>query len=331
MNIRKPTDYSTLFVELDTLMAAQLPQMELYCEIGRVVSGRAEKGAAVAASEYLQAAYPAAEGFSPRNLRRMRAFYAAYEESPEIMQLAMNLGWTRNVAILERCGSSEERAWYIRAALRFGWKKAKLLDAIESQAWLYSSLDEQAVSCYTEEKEAMQGSESDEEDTLCVSWKYLPQPHGRVRDEGLGEESGAGVRVPYRIGGHQPGGDRQSGLSSGAAQTGRTWDLLRRPRGAAAHQCRLRKIRSPDRHGPGQPPGYVPHLRRRLCRQAAPPDGLHRPPRRCSRPVVHRRFRGDMAGCAGGMSRATERDKTYVDFPQKCAIISIESCVIKTI
>ena len=226
MNIRKPTDYATMFTILDTLMAAQLPQMELYREIGRLVSGRSEKGAAVAASEYLQAAYPAADGFSPRNVRRMRAFYAAYEKTPEIMRLAMHLGWTRNVAILERCGSSEERAWYIRAALRFGWKKAKLLESIKTQAWRNSSLDEQAVSCYTGEKEATQESESDEEDTLCVSWKYLPQPDGRVRDEGLGEESGAGVRVPYRIGGHQPGGDRQSGLSSGAAQAGGAWNLL---------------------------------------------------------------------------------------------------------
>jgi len=217
MNIRKPADYVTMFTTLDTLMAAQLPQMELYCEIGRVVSGRAEKGAAVAASEYLQAAYPTAEGFSPRNLRRMWAFYAAYEKTPEIMRLAMHLGWTQNVAILEGCGSSEERAWYIRAALRFGWKKAKLLESIKTQAWRNSSLDEQAVSCYTGEKEATQESESDEEDTLCVSWKYLPQPDGRVRDEGLGEESGAGVRVPYRIGGHQPGGDRQPGLSPGAS------------------------------------------------------------------------------------------------------------------
>ena len=173
MNIRKPTDYVTMFTTLDTLMAAQLPQMELYREIGRLVSGRAEKGAAVAASEYLQAAYPAADGFSPRNLRRMRAFYATYEESPEIMRLAMNLGWTQNVAILERCGSNEERMWYIQAALRFGWKKAKLLEAIGSQAWLHSSLDEQALSCYTEEKEVTQESESDEKDTLCVSRHYL--------------------------------------------------------------------------------------------------------------------------------------------------------------
>ena len=176
MNIRKPADYSVLFSELDNLMAVQLPQMELYCEIGRVVSGRAEKGAAVAASEYLQITCPDVEGFSPRNLRRMRAFYAAYGASPEIMRQAMSLGWTQNVANLEKCSSNEERAWYIRAVLHFGWKKAKLLDAIETQAWLHSSLDEQALSCYTEEKEVSQESESDEENTLCVPRQYPKKP-----------------------------------------------------------------------------------------------------------------------------------------------------------
>ena len=221
MNIRKPTDYSALFSKMDKLMAKQLPQMELYCEIGHLVSGRAEKGAAVAASEHLQMTRPDAEGFSPRNLRRMRAFYAAYEEFPEIMRLAMNLGWTQNVAILERCSSNEERAWYIRAVLRFGWKKAKLLEAIESQAWLHSSLDEQALSCYTEEKEVTQEKTCDE-DTLCVSRQYLPQPDGRIRNEGFGQEGWTGVTIPNRVGSDQSGGDRQSGLPSGTAQAGGT-------------------------------------------------------------------------------------------------------------
>ena len=117
-------------------------------------------------------------------------FYAAYEESPEIMRLAMNLGWTQNVAILERCGSSEERARYIRAVLHFGWKKAKLLETIESQAWLHSSLDEQADSCYTEKRDVAQESECDEEDTLCLPWEHLPQPNGRVCNEGLGKKAG---------------------------------------------------------------------------------------------------------------------------------------------
>ena len=82
MNVRKPVDYSAMFEALDTLMAADLPQMELYCEIGQLVSGRPEKGAAVAAAEYLCAAYSDASGFSPRNLRRMREFYR-FVNSPE--------------------------------------------------------------------------------------------------------------------------------------------------------------------------------------------------------------------------------------------------------
>ena len=301
MNIRKPTDYSTLFSELDKLMATQLPQMELYCEIGRLVSGRAEKGAAVAASEYLKMTCPDVEGFSPRNLRRMRAFYAAYEKSPEIMRQAMKLGWTQNVAILERCGSNEERAWYIRAALRFGWKKAKLLEAIESQAWLHSSLDEPMVSCYTGEKEISQESECDEEHTLCMPWKYLPQPDGRVCDEILGEKSWAGVAIQDRVSGNRPGGNRQPILSSSASQAGGTWNLLRRSRGAPAHKPGLRQVRFADRHGQREPAEYAAHLQRRPRRQTAPLDGLHRPPRRCCRPVVHGRFRGNLAGCAGGL------------------------------
>jgi len=65
MNVKKTADYSTLYAALDTLMAANLPQMELYCEVDRLVSGRPEKGTAVAAAEYLCVAYPDISGFSP--------------------------------------------------------------------------------------------------------------------------------------------------------------------------------------------------------------------------------------------------------------------------
>ena len=54
MNIRKPSDYSSLYSALDVLMGSDLAEMELYCEIGRAVCGRTEKGAAVMAAEYLQ-------------------------------------------------------------------------------------------------------------------------------------------------------------------------------------------------------------------------------------------------------------------------------------
>ena len=126
MNIRKNIDYSEMYAELDKAMAADIPQMELYCEIGKAVCRRTEKGAAVAAAAYLSRQYPDAQGFSPRNLRRMRDFYRSYQDYPALLSLAMELGWTQNVVILESGLSTELREWYLKAAMQFGWSKAEL-------------------------------------------------------------------------------------------------------------------------------------------------------------------------------------------------------------
>ena len=86
MNIRKNVDYSEMYAALDQTMAVRMLQMELYCEIGKAVCQRCEKGAAVAAAAYLNDRYPDVQGFSPRNLRRMRDFYRTYK-SPELNTL----------------------------------------------------------------------------------------------------------------------------------------------------------------------------------------------------------------------------------------------------
>lgn len=140
MNIRKPVDYSALFTELEVLLTKGLPQLELYCQIGRLISGRPEKGVAIAAAEYLQGTYPDASGFSPRNLRRMRAFYCAYKNEPDSMAAAMQIGWAQNVVILEAGLTAQENLWYLQAVRRFGWSKGKLLRQIASAAhFIYPS------------------------------------------------------------------------------------------------------------------------------------------------------------------------------------------------
>ena len=222
MNIRKPTDYSTMFAALDAAVAAQLPQMELYCEIGRVVSGRVEKGAAVAASERLQAAYPVAEGFSPRNVRRMRDFHRAYGDTLELLAEAMRLNWTQNVAIMEAGLTMDERCWYIRKVAESGLSKTELLRMIERAEHSEIALGENEDTCYTVENDEFSEKNWYEEYPVYLPRQYLPQPDGGVRDEGLGEEGWACLTVPYRISGNQPGGDRQPGLSSSASQVGRT-------------------------------------------------------------------------------------------------------------
>ena len=151
MNVRKLVNYGTMFAALDKLVAAGRPQMELYCEIGRQVSGRKEKGAAVAVAEHLQVAHPDASGFSPRNLRRMREFYRTYKSAPEVLAEALTIGWTQNVVILEAELSPLERVWYIRAVRRFGWSKLELQRQIEAGAHEKNTLDFEGEVCYTGE------------------------------------------------------------------------------------------------------------------------------------------------------------------------------------
>ena len=121
MNIRKNIDYSLMFDAMRVAMSADMSQMKLYCELGRLICQRTEKGAAVAAAEYLQRNYPDVPGLSPRNLRRMRDFYRMYEGNPELLDLAMEIGWTQNVVILEADLSIKERHWYLCAVRQLSW------------------------------------------------------------------------------------------------------------------------------------------------------------------------------------------------------------------
>lgn len=149
MNIRKATDYSGLFAKLDMLIQAKIPQIELYWNIGAEICSRPEKGAAVAAAEYLHSTYPDIAGFSPRNVRRMREFYCTYQDNPSLMVEAMKIGWTQNVVILDMCETEAERRWYIQAVQQFRWSKQQLIEKIENHVCAKESLDNSDPVCYT--------------------------------------------------------------------------------------------------------------------------------------------------------------------------------------
>lgn len=306
MNIRKPIDYSAMFTSLDVLMASNLPQMELYFEIGRLVSARSEKGAAVAAAEYLTRTYPDVFGFSPRNLRRMREFYCAYENAPEVLAQVMTIGWTQNIVILEAKLTLQERTWYIRATRQFGWSKLELQRKISTKIHLEISLDFVDEICYTEENAASVRYAEDEKNPIRVPREYMSKPDGRVYHKGSGEKNGAGEPISNRLRRHQYRGNREFSLSSGPSETGGAWNQLCRENCSAAYQGRLCPIRPPGWHGPGQHPQYKPHLRRRPGWENQAADGVYRPPRRCSRSVVHGRLRRHLAGCAGRLPKAVE-------------------------
>ena len=174
MNIRKAVDYSTMFATLKSVMKADLPQMELYCEIGKAVCAHSEKGAAVAAAEFIKEQYPDMTGFSPRNVRRMRDFWQLYSGTPELLGEALHLNWTQNVVIMEAELPAEERRWYIRQATARNLSKAELLRMIEDSAYLESVLDEKVDVWYNEGNDEISERTQYEEDPVYLSWQDLP-------------------------------------------------------------------------------------------------------------------------------------------------------------
>ena len=150
MNVRKPVDFSAMYAVLGEILAQDLPQMEEVCAIGRAVSQRPEKGAAVAAAEYLQANFPERTGLSPRNVRRMRDFYRTYENDHSLLRLTMKIGWTLNVVIIEAELTRQDRKWYLEQARKQRWSKNELSAALAA--------GRHKESCVTDEKNERQNS-----------------------------------------------------------------------------------------------------------------------------------------------------------------------------
>ena len=176
MNIRKPVDYGTMYRELTAILTQNLPQMDEVYAIGKGISQRPEKGAAVAAAEYLQANVPDRVGFSPRNVRRMRDFYKTYENDQTLLQLAMKIGWTLNVVIMEAKLTRDARKWYLEQAREQKWSKVVLLEKLGSAAHLEKPLDESKQRWYTKENDEFSERMQHEEDPVYLPWQYPKKP-----------------------------------------------------------------------------------------------------------------------------------------------------------
>ena len=160
MNVRKPVDYSTMYRELTAILAQNLPQMiEIYA-IGKVISQRPEKGAAVAAAEFLQANLPDRAGFSPRNVRRMRDFYRTYENDQTPLWLAMKIGWTLNVVIMEAELTRAQRMLCLQMTTVKNLSKKELLEIILNGAFVEETVDEPDEICYNITSNGLQGATS---------------------------------------------------------------------------------------------------------------------------------------------------------------------------
>jgi predicted nuclease of restriction endonuclease-like (RecB) superfamily len=80
----------------------------------------------------LRSAFPEMSGFSPRNLKYMRAFAEAWPDDDFVQQVAAQLPWFHNCTILDKLKTLAERIWYAQQTIENGWSRSILIHQIES-------------------------------------------------------------------------------------------------------------------------------------------------------------------------------------------------------
>ena len=142
-----PAEYGPFLEDLKTrirtaqMRAAVAVNSELvllYWNIGRRILAAQEAqgwGAKIVdtLSSNLSRAFPEMKGFSPRNLKYMRAFAEAWPQESIVQQLAAQIPWFHNCTILDKVKEPAIRQWYTEQAVVNGWSRNVLELQIKSR------------------------------------------------------------------------------------------------------------------------------------------------------------------------------------------------------
>lgn len=107
-----------------------------YWHIGREILARQDaEGYGTKVIDRLSAdikdAFPDVKGFSPRNLKYMRAFAAAWSSAEVVQRTAAQLPWRHNQVLLDKLDDLPTRLWYVERAAEEGWSRDVMVHQIE--------------------------------------------------------------------------------------------------------------------------------------------------------------------------------------------------------
>jgi predicted nuclease of restriction endonuclease-like (RecB) superfamily len=142
-----PADYAVWLSELKTRIheaqqratrAVNRELVLLYWQIGGDILARQERegwGAKVIErlAQDLRNAFPDMKGFSPRNLKYMRAFAEAWPDVEFVQGVLAQLPWYHHLALLDKLPDPETRRWYAAKAIEHNWSRNVLVMQIETR------------------------------------------------------------------------------------------------------------------------------------------------------------------------------------------------------
>jgi predicted nuclease of restriction endonuclease-like (RecB) superfamily len=146
--IELPSDYAETLSEiklriqqerLRVVLAANSAMVLLYWDIGRMILDRQERagwGARIIdrLAADLHEAFSDMKGFSPRNLKYMRAFAAAWPARAIVQEALAQITWYHNLTLIEKLEAEADRLWYARQVMEHGWSRNILALQIGSRA-----------------------------------------------------------------------------------------------------------------------------------------------------------------------------------------------------
>lgn len=123
---------------IKALMSANAAVVLMYWDLGSSVLERQQSegwGAKVIdrLSHDLKSAFPDMSGFSPRNIKYMRSFAAAWPSRELVQRTVAQLPWRSNLTLLEKLQDPELRLWYAQKAIENGMGKDMLAIQIETR------------------------------------------------------------------------------------------------------------------------------------------------------------------------------------------------------
>jgi predicted nuclease of restriction endonuclease-like (RecB) superfamily len=145
-----PPDYAAWLADIKSriqqarlrvVLSGNATMVLLYWDIGRSILDKQSVqgwGSRVIdrMSSDLREAFPEMKGFSPRNLKYMRAFAVAWPDQAIVQRVIAQLPWRQNIALLEKLDAPKTRIWYAEQTIRSGWSQPILCMQIERRVHL---------------------------------------------------------------------------------------------------------------------------------------------------------------------------------------------------
>jgi predicted nuclease of restriction endonuclease-like (RecB) superfamily len=162
------------------IKAVNTELITLYWNIGEHISKRvesAEWGQSVVQelADYIQQNEPDLKGFSDKNLWRMKQFFEAYKDAPNLSPLVREISWTNNLTILGRAKSHEEKEFYLKLCIQEKYSKRELERQIDSGIFERVMIGNQKLSPLL--REIHPNIINSFKDSYVFEFLNLPDPH----------------------------------------------------------------------------------------------------------------------------------------------------------